>query len=408
MGHSVLVETPIVSVLVPCWNAERSISAALGSVLDERSVALECVVVDDGSTDHSLEILKDIAARDPRVVVVALPANAGVSNARNEGLARVRGTWLTMLDADDRFLPGGIARLVEAATATDARAVVGQQLVTDGRRRWLPSLYDVADLRRPGRRSLAANPGLLNSVSPHAKLFHRSCFDGLTFFGRVLGDQPWIIRALIRAGGEIEVIGDTVYLWHRPAPGIATGSITSTTRSSAQRSVAAVEVAVRAVGAVGDEAAALGPTARDAIVGAYVDRLLRADLGPMLARSLARRDPGTAELLDAVTTFVAGVRPADLAASPSVCRELIEPALRGWRSLDAASEAALGHLIGAALQADPACLRRRPPLARLGVAISRGGGAARRTVGSALLTVQWALDRAPRLLRRVLRLTGRR
>jgi len=96
---------PIVSVLVPCWNSAGSIERALDSVLEERSIPLECVVVDDGSTDGTLDAVRAVAARDSRVVVLALPTNEGVSNARNRGLELVRGDWLTLLDADDRFLP---------------------------------------------------------------------------------------------------------------------------------------------------------------------------------------------------------------------------------------------------------------------------------------------------------------
>lgn len=399
---------PVVSVLVPCWNAEATIASAIDSVLEERSMPLECIVVDDASTDRTASIVADAAARDPRIVLVRLPENGGVSNARNRGLERVRGTWLTMLDADDRFEPGGLGVLLHATAqsgASQPRAVIGQQVVFDGRRRWLPGLYDVPDLRRPGRKSLVANPGLLNSVSPHAKLFHRSCFEGLRFSGRVLGDQPWIIRALIRAGNDIEVLGETVYAWRRPAVGATTGSITSTTRASARRSVEAVEVATGAVATVEAEAAALGRAGRDAIVQGYIDRLLRADLGPMLTRAIARRDPATAELLDAIRVFVERVNPNDLAATAALSRELLEPTLRMWRRLGPGDRAALDRLVEAALAADPACLRRRPPLARLGLAIGLDGAAApRRAVGAAVLTVhQWLV----RARRRVLRLRER-
>ena len=66
---------PLVSVLVPCWNSAGSIERALDSVLEERRVALECVVVDDGSTDNTLDVVRAVAARDVRVVVLALSDN---------------------------------------------------------------------------------------------------------------------------------------------------------------------------------------------------------------------------------------------------------------------------------------------------------------------------------------------
>jgi hypothetical protein len=393
-------------VLVPCWNAATTIADALASVLEVDDVALQCIVVDDGSTDRTAAVVAELAAHDPRIELVSLTMNGGVSAARNAGLERVRGTWLTLLDADDRFLPGGLATLVHAAIATDARAVVGQQLVTDGRRRWLPALYDVPDLRTGGRRSLVGSPGLLNSVSPHAKLFHRSAFEGLRFSGRVLGDQPWIICALIRAGDAIEVVDSTVYLWHRPPSGEATGSITSTTRASASRSVVAIDVARTAVEVVASEAAVLGPTSRDTIVRAYVDRLFRADLGPMLGLAIDRRDQHTADVIDALRAFMEGVPPDHLTGA-ALARELLERPLRRWSWLDEGARAAFGRLAAAALAADPGCVRRRPLLARIGLAAGLASrGRTRHAVAAAAIVGQRALDRASRAVHRRFVRTG--
>src|SRR5262249_49727839 len=95
---------PHVSVLVASWNAEGSIERAIGSAGDDRSIDVECVVVDDASTDRTAEIVAAMAAADPRISLVRQDANAGVSAARNRGLEAIRGEWLTLLDADDRFV----------------------------------------------------------------------------------------------------------------------------------------------------------------------------------------------------------------------------------------------------------------------------------------------------------------
>jgi glycosyltransferase involved in cell wall biosynthesis len=404
IGEDAAGAAPLVSVLIPCWNAESTIEAAIASALEVRSVALECIVVDDASTDRTAQIVTALAARDPRVVLVPLPENAGVSHARNVGLECVRGTWLTLLDADDRFLPGGLERLIGAASSKAAGAVIGQQVWWDGRRRWLSTLYDIPDIRRPGRKSLAANPGLVYSVSPHAKLFHRSCFDGLRFSGRVLGDQPWVIRALLRAGDQIEVLGETVYEWYRPRDGASAPSITSTTRASACRSAEAAAVALEAFVAVAEEAGrSLEPARRDAILRRYAERLVRSDLGPMLTRGAARADPCTAQLLDAIDAFVGGAPGGFLIGSPVVARDLLEPPLRNWRRLDAPARAAYRRLVETALATDPRCAAVRPWLARLGLAAGlRGEGRGDHVIASALLSTSWLLDGIGRRARRVL------
>jgi len=337
---------PAVSVLIPAWNAEASIGRALDSVLQEHGVDLECIVVDDASTDRTLEVVRGIAATDPRVVVVALEANGGVSNARNRGLELVRGDWLTLLDADDRFRPSGIAAMHRAATARDALAVVGQQVWSDGRRTWVGPLYDIPDIRTPGRKSLASAPGLLYYVSPHGKLFHRSVVEGLRFEGRVLGDQPWIIRALLRAGDRIEVLGETVYDWIRTAPPGAGPSITAATRSSARRGVEAAEVAGQAFAAVLAEIELEVPDGADAsrLARTYLERLLRSDLGVHLARALDRADPTMGDLFTAIGGFLAPLPPT-LWPGRAVLHEIIEPPLRRWSHVPAAARPAFDKLV---------------------------------------------------------------
>ncbi len=359
--------SPVVSVLIPCWNAEASIERAIASVLVERSVALECVVVDDGSTDQTVEIVRALAAADPRLVLVALPLNEGVSNARNRGLAVVRGDWLTLLDADDRFLPGGLGTLARAALGSDAVAVVGQQIWWDGRRRWRTPQYEIPDIRRPGRKSLAASPGLLYYVSPHAKLLHRTSWQGLTFSGRVLGDQPWIIRALIRAGDRIEVLGETVYEWYRPSDRKGGSSITATTRASVARGVEAVGVARAALASVRDEAEArLNAADSQRIVTRYVARLLGSDVAAHVSSALDRTDPEIGQLFDAIGSFVENVPARHLAGSEALARDIVERPLRRWHRVHPAGREAYWRLFDTALRVDPGLAHHgNSPVARL-------------------------------------------
>ncbi|HUG29732.1 MAG TPA: glycosyltransferase family 2 protein [Candidatus Limnocylindria bacterium] len=389
-------DKPVVSVLIPAWNAEASIGRAIASALEFRDVPLECIVVDDGSSDRTVGIVRDLAAEDPRIVLIALGDNAGVSNARNQGLAVVRGAWLTLVDADDRFLPGGLEMLVRAALASDALAVVGQQVWWDGARRWRAPRYDLPDIRLPGRKSLAGSPGLLNYVSPHAKLFHRSCWDGLEFSGRVLGDQPWIIRALIRAGDRIDVLGETVYEWYRPAPRRGVPSITATTRAQVRGGVEAVEVAGAALRMVREEwQRHRGPAGDDGLLAAYVDRLLVMDLGTHVATALTRADPEIGLLFDAIRRFLGGVPPAHVAATAALTRSILEPPLRRWHRVVGDGRAAYWRLFEASVAIDPALVAHGTSAAvRLALRLAaRGPGPANRAAAVLLLRVVRAIRR---------------
>ena len=346
---------PEVSVLVPCWNAARSIERALDSALAEHGVPLECVVVDDGSTDGTPDVVRAIAERDPRVVLLVVPANEGASAARNRGLSLVRGSWVTFLDADDRLLPGAIGALHGAAVGTEARVVVGQRIWSDGENTWITRLYDQPDIREPGRKSLVRNPGLMYYASGTGKLFHRSCTEGLRFEGRVLGDQPWTLRAMLRAGDRIQVIADTVYEWTRPGPGNTFVSITSAKHDSAEAAAVAVQVAAGALRQVIDEADAVLPDPHDrrVISHGYFERLVRSDFAGPVARAIDRREPGTATLFDAITAFVEAA-PAEAAReSRALVDKVLRPPLAGWRSLAAPARAAYWRLSIAVSTIDP-------------------------------------------------------
>jgi hypothetical protein len=346
---------PDVSVLIPAWNAAGSIAGAIASALHAPPGDVEVVVVDDASTDGTGDLVAAIAAADPRVVLVRQPENAGVSAARNAGLQHVHGTWLTLLDADDRFLPGGVAALHRAAISRDALAVVGQQVWSNGRHHWIGRLYDIPDIRTPRRTSLAASPGLLYHASPHAKLFRRSMVEDLRFEGRVLGDQPWVLRGLLRAGDRLEVIGEDVYEWVRTPPPGAGPSITTATRSSIERGVEAAGVATRAHAEVTAEAISLlgdGDAARR-LAAAYADRLLRSDLAAHLDRALARRDPAIGRLFEAIERFLAALPAGLLAGSDALARDIVEPPLRRWPSVAREAHAAFWAMAATALEAQP-------------------------------------------------------
>lgn len=105
---------PLVSVVIPVFNGARTVSATLRSALSQTCASLEVIVVDDGSTDESCEIVSAFAARDPRVRLVR-QANAGVAAARNTGIAQARGDFVAPLDADDLWHPRKLERQVDAA-----------------------------------------------------------------------------------------------------------------------------------------------------------------------------------------------------------------------------------------------------------------------------------------------------
>jgi glycosyltransferase involved in cell wall biosynthesis len=101
--------TPLVSVIVPAYNAERFLGEAVESVLRQTWHEIEVIIVDDGSSDGTAALAERLAASDPRVRVIH-QENGGLSSARNAGLAASRGEYVSFLDADDVLLPDKIGK----------------------------------------------------------------------------------------------------------------------------------------------------------------------------------------------------------------------------------------------------------------------------------------------------------
>jgi succinoglycan biosynthesis protein ExoU len=105
------------AVLIAAYNAGATLGRAIASALEQPETAELCVV-DDGSQDNTHAEASAWAARDPRVIVIR-QTNAGPGAARNAAIAATKAPWLTILDADDYWLPGRLARLHAQAGAAD-------------------------------------------------------------------------------------------------------------------------------------------------------------------------------------------------------------------------------------------------------------------------------------------------
>ena len=111
-----------VSVIVPVYNAQTYLKECLNSICSQDYKNLEVIVVNDGSTDSSLEILQDYSQREPRLRVISIE-NQGVSVARNVALDNVTGDYVLMVDSDDVLRVGAVSALMTIADNTKSDLV---------------------------------------------------------------------------------------------------------------------------------------------------------------------------------------------------------------------------------------------------------------------------------------------
>jgi glycosyltransferase involved in cell wall biosynthesis len=103
---------PLVSVVIPAFNVERFIGETLDAVLQQTYDNFEVIVVDDGSTDRTAELVREYSQRDPRIRLY-LQSNLGPSEARNTAIAKSRGQFIAPLDADDIWYPEKLQKQVD-------------------------------------------------------------------------------------------------------------------------------------------------------------------------------------------------------------------------------------------------------------------------------------------------------
>lgn len=107
-----VVETPLLSVIVPSFNCGSWLERSVASTRHLGAIPMEVLVIDDGSTDNTRDVVRGLEASYPDLIYLYKP-NGGLSSARNHGLAHARGTYIMLLDADDELIPCDLVPIIE-------------------------------------------------------------------------------------------------------------------------------------------------------------------------------------------------------------------------------------------------------------------------------------------------------
>lgn len=119
------LKTIQVSVIIPCYNVADYIERSIKSALLQPDISLEIIVIDDGSTDSTVDIIKNLQKLDSRIMLKTLSRNYGVATARNEGLKIATGEYVAFLDSDDYVDYGYYSELYHMATQFGADIAKG-------------------------------------------------------------------------------------------------------------------------------------------------------------------------------------------------------------------------------------------------------------------------------------------
>lgn len=190
---------PAVSVVVPTYNAAAFVARALRSAAAQTGVdGVEIIACDDASKDGTVAELRRLAQEIPDLRIFENTVNAGPSARRNQGIAAARGRWIAVLDADDAYAPGRLARLMEVAEAGDLDVIAD-----------LPLLYDLtADCPEPDQPRTAPGPELIELADLVDPSPRRGIDLGLLkpMFRRGLAESGlWAYPETVRHGEDFEL-----------------------------------------------------------------------------------------------------------------------------------------------------------------------------------------------------------
>ncbi len=197
------MQTPEISLVIPCYNEEGNLHAlvkAIHEAVDPLAIPYEIVITDDCSADRSWEILKAIAAADPRVRVQRFKSNCGESAASWAGMQSSRGKYIFTLDADLQNDPRDIPRFLEALRQADC--VCGTRVESRGQG---DSFVRIASSRIANwvRNKLSGEN--ISDAGCTYRAFKRECIDNLKFFKGMHRFLPTLFKIEGHTVTEIEV-----------------------------------------------------------------------------------------------------------------------------------------------------------------------------------------------------------
>ena len=170
--------SPKVTVLIPVYNREKYVAAAIESILAQSFTDFELLLIDDGSTDGSVGVMRSYTT-DPRVRLVRNEGNLGIPATRNRGIALAGGEYIAMLDSDDWAYPTRLAKQVAFLNRHKDHAMVGA---------WTVGMNEEGRPLEKGKRRFVS-PGELQS-----RLLFRACFAQTSILARTVIMQEYGYR----------------------------------------------------------------------------------------------------------------------------------------------------------------------------------------------------------------------
>ncbi|MCS6856350.1 MAG: glycosyltransferase family 2 protein [Sandaracinaceae bacterium] len=210
MSQSTSEERPLLSVVMPCYNERATIHKAIEQVLHCGISPLELIVVDDGSTDGTRELLQSGPALDPRVRVILHEKNMGKGAALRTGFRLARGRFVIVQDADLEYDPKDYPALLEPLLQDQADVVYGSRFAGGGSHRVLYYWHSVANHFLTTLSNMVTDINLTDMETCY-KVFRKEVLDQITIEEDRFGFEPEITAKVAGLGVRIYEVPISYY-----------------------------------------------------------------------------------------------------------------------------------------------------------------------------------------------------
>lgn len=233
----------LLSVVIPVFNVELYLDECIKSVIDQNYENIEIIIIDDGSTDRSPEIIDKYRRLDKRIKVLSIK-NSGNGIARNLGIAQARGKYLTFADSDDIVLRDAYTTMLGQLAATGSDFVCGSFQRILGKKKWTPKgTMEIHSADRLGV-NVESFPEIIHDIFLWNKIFRIDFWResiGSIPEGILYEDQETIIRAFLRSR-SFDILKKPVYIWRLRSDGSSITQQKSDIRDLTDRMVVARNV----------------------------------------------------------------------------------------------------------------------------------------------------------------------
>ena len=205
-------EVIALSVVIPCYNEEKTLEKCVERVLKISSelLHLEIIIIDDCSTDGSLSIARNLANMDQRIIVMQHDKNQGKCTALKTGFKKATGDFIVIQDADLEYNPKDILRLLEPLVNNEADVVFGSRFLPHGPHRVLFFWHSLGNRLLTLLSNIFTNLNLTDMEVCY-KIFRREVIQNINLEEKRFGFEPEITAKVARLGCRIFEVGISYY-----------------------------------------------------------------------------------------------------------------------------------------------------------------------------------------------------